>query len=218
MRRIYHQSLACLRRYWALYLFLTVVLPVLYGFIGPFALMVYLPFAFILHRHFLFGRSMHSTGGEGAFLGVSIAFMLLGLALNFALQALWPDHLRPWRGPTLFAGQILFHWLILSLFGTLLPCMVSADKYWLLPTIRRMRRTGLWVAAHLAMGPGLFALVAALLIGLLVKGAAPLLGPLSILIIPLGLTFTLLGALTLTVAILCEAYRRVPSTLVDTAA
>ncbi len=184
-----------------------------------------------LHRAILLGEDWRGGAsrpnvpqqGLGAFLFV--ALMLVGLAL-IAPVGLFLWVLSNVEVPQdAFAGLVLLlllifvvvYALVLAVFGTALPASAVRDRFGLRLTLSRGRRTGWGVLGGLIVGPGLFwVATAAGQIGL-----ARLVGP-----VPAfhedGVGFNLaalawkvphelltLFNATLTVAVLCRAYRKV---------
>ena len=183
---------------------------------------------YALHRSLLLGEfRTWSTAqpvrppGLGKFLLVSM--LLAGLALgpalwlfvkiSFAIPSERQEEFFPVMASLSVMLFLLVYWLVLAVFGTALPAAALGDRFGLRLTLRRARRTALGIAGGLIVGPVLFVTIAfAGLVGVLL-----LLGPLSDAAVPrvyeVVLSFAanllMLFNATLTVAVLCRAYRKV---------
>lgn len=226
MLALHRKAFACFRQSWLLLLgvsalvaALTLWLPELRGNAGIAAALLFLSYYF--HRHFLFGEAVGLAAAPvaaGAPPRRPARFVLVALAITLAPQLvaaaallrLMPAGLPP---AAAFWAAVLVGLAValgtLGLFGTAMPAAVARDPRW-------RPGAGLPLAAlvmcRLLTGPGLALLaLAAGVTGLALAGAPVTGNPHPAQGFLLGLLVTFLGFYpsVLTVAILCEAYRRI---------
>lgn len=243
MKDIYRSTFVCLQSFWPFYLFFAVALEVAGQFgsgssIAGAEFAAFTIFAYMLHRHFLFGDTLKAFGkiestrpsARGRFFLISLPMLVVPIGLAVFL-VLGPLHVSS-RDVNLLTMILLvvilpLYLLMLSVFGTMLPAAASAEPFGLGLTLSRARRSFWRIFGGLLVGPALFGSAAFIVIILLsVRLGLPLdprdaQGAFS----PVGAAASVLLQMvamintTLAVVVLCNAYRRLmPSPVVPTAA
>ena len=234
MRKIYSAAFACARQFWPVYLVFAAMLEVADWFsTGSSSLGVeffaYTIFAYLLHRHFLFGDPVAAFGkvasarpsSQGRFILISLPMMLvpMGIATLLLIGPL-QSAMTSDKGDLAARLLILFlpvYLLMLSVFGTMLPAAASAEPFGLGLTLRRARRSFWPIFGGLLIGPGLFGIASVLAmtalsswLGIAVdaRDAAGQFSPVGA-VLAVGMRLIALTNTTLAVVVLCGAYRRV---------
>lgn len=172
------------------------------------------------------GRAKPSSQGPKQAMGRFLLVALLLAAIPFAvatgmLLRLWQGGLADGAGGVALVLAVLtcliVYLAMLTLFGTALPAAAVRDRFGLGLTLSRARRTALGILGGMIIGPGLFGTLtlAALLLAAAALGPPPAtyspdagLSPSGLL---LGMAIQVLALFnaTLSVAVLCRAYRKV---------